>query len=115
MEPLDAGLGPCQGPGLGGLRVDGRVGADKGMLADVRPAHALLRILGQETLQEVLELRVHATLPRHRVADNLVDQLEDAVGVEGRLADIDFVQDAPKRPQVRRTATPCQSSSNDSL
>ena len=52
------------------------------------------RVLGEEALEEVLEGHAHVLGPPHWVLDDEADQLEDAVGVEGRLTGEELVQDA---------------------
>ena len=71
------------------------------MLEQVRPRESVPRVLGEETLEEILEHRSHVLRPAHRVFDDEGDQLEDTVCVERGLAGEELVQDTAQGPAKR--------------
>ena len=78
---------------------------DEGMVEQVGPGEAMTRILREETLQEVLERRREVLRPRHWILDDEADELEDAVGVERRLAGEQLVEDAAESPGDSKEGT----------
>ena len=71
------------------------------MIQKVRPVEPLVRVLLQETLEERLEGRRHCVWVLDRVVDDQVDQGIQTVGVEGRCADEELVQNHSQGPQIR--------------
>ena len=66
----------------------------------VGPRQPLARSLVEQTLEEGPELRGHVLRPHDAVADDLLDQRVDGVGVERRLTDEELVEDDAQGPQV---------------
>ena len=70
----------------------------EGMVQQLGPGQALFGVLGEHTLQEVLEHGAHVLGPLDGVLDDKADQLEDTVGVERRCPREQLVQDTAQRP-----------------